>query len=569
MAKRLLKSLKFKKDLLLLFFLTLLAFFGVKALLAPGFYTSHDGEHQVVRFWHFHQALKDGQLPVRWAGGALNGFGYPLFIFTYRLPFWLAEVFYRTGFNLTDSIKAVFIVAYFASGLTMYLFSQDLWKSKAAGFFSAFLYLWAPYRFSNIFVRASLGEHVAFVFLPLVFWALWRLKEKQNLKWLLLLAFSVAGFILSHILTFQLLLPFIFLFWLVLVFSCKQKKRFLFFSLLGGLLAGGLSCFYLLPAIIDKNSIQGLYPLSFSDHFPTLKQLFYSRWDYAFSMPGENDGMAFQVGIVHWLVAFSSVLFLTLRFFFRKKKQFLQNNFIPLCFLFLYLLSIFMMLKISMVVWQPLFKIVFFTLPWRLLFISVFASSVLVGFLVVILRKSILFLPFILCFLSLNIYVNRNHLRVNKYIFNPDSFYQDNKGTATSFNEYTPRWATHKMPKMEKENLEKIEIIKGEGNYQIKRLKSNLFEFDLENSQNADINVNILYYPGWQATVDGERKEIDFKGKKEEKVMVLMALREISPGKHKVVFTFKETPLRKASNLVSLTSLLLVGLIFLKRRRVL
>jgi hypothetical protein len=111
----------------------ILALLGVKALFHSGFYTSHDGEHQVVRLWQFHQGLLDGQFPPRWAGSLLNGFGYPLFVFTYRLPFWIGEVFYRLGFTLTDSIKIVFILTYILSGVTMYLFASDLWKSKTAG----------------------------------------------------------------------------------------------------------------------------------------------------------------------------------------------------------------------------------------------------------------------------------------------------------------------------------------------------------------------------------------------------------------------------------------------------
>ena len=64
-----------------------LGLLGVAPLFHPGFPASHDGHHQIVRLMHFHRGLVDGQLPVRWAGTALCGYGYPLFVFTYRLPF--------------------------------------------------------------------------------------------------------------------------------------------------------------------------------------------------------------------------------------------------------------------------------------------------------------------------------------------------------------------------------------------------------------------------------------------------------------------------------------------------
>src|SRR6266705_462781 len=87
-----------------------LGLLGVAPLFHPGFPASHDGHHQIVRLMHFHRGLVDGQLPVRWAGTALCAYGYPLFVFTYRLPFWLAELWYLASGNLGDAIKATFVV---------------------------------------------------------------------------------------------------------------------------------------------------------------------------------------------------------------------------------------------------------------------------------------------------------------------------------------------------------------------------------------------------------------------------------------------------------------------------
>lgn len=551
---------KNRKNLFFLILLLVLALIGVKALFAPGFYTNHDGEHQVVRLWHFHQAVIDGQLPVRWAGTALNGFGYPLFIFTYPLPFWLGEVFLRTGLNLTDSIKAVFILTYVVSGLTMYFFAADLWKNRLAGFLSAFFYLWAPYRFSNLFVRASLGEHVSFIFIPLIFWGFLKIQKKQNFKTVLLFSLSLSGLIVSHMIIFQLVFLPLFIFWLALLLSSKRKIKFFTFSFIAGLLGFGLSAFYLLPLLQGKRLIMGLYPMSFSDHFPTIKQLLYSPWDYGFSLPGKVDGMAFQVGMAHWLVVGISLLFL-LGSFFKKRRGFVKKNLLPLVFLILYFFSIFMIIKASLPFWRQIFKVIYLDFSWRLLFISVFASSLLVGFLVKIFNKNILIWFLIFGFLGLNLYANRNHLRVNKYVFNPDSFYQENKGTTTTFNEYIPKPAVHKIPVLQQAGDERVTIIEGEGEVKIKTLKSNLLEFELVNNESVDLDINTLYYPGWQVMVDGQQKDIDHLREG------IVRVREIGPGKHQVVAAFKEPLFRKIANSISLFSLLLVSLILLKGKR--
>lgn len=547
-----------RRDWFFLVLLIILALVGVKALFQPGFYTNHDGEHQVVRLWHFHKGLIDGQLPVRWAGTALKGFGYPLFIFTYRLPFWLGEFFYRLGLNLTDSIKAVFILTFLASGLTMYFFAQDLWKSKLSGFLCAFLYLWAPYRFLNIFVRASLGEHVAFVFLPLIFWGLWRLKEEQKFAGLLF-AIASAGLILSHALIFQLLVPFIFIFWLGLFLESKRRLKFLGFSFLSALLFVGLSSYYLLPALFDKKLILSLYPFSFSGHFPTLKQLLYSPWDYGFSLTGPGDGMAFQLGVTHWLVVAGVVFFLFLRLF-KKRKDFFKENLLVIVLLFLFSLSILMISSFSLSLWERIFKIIYLDFSWRLLFMAVFTSSLLAGFLVKTLKDKKFLLP-ASCFLlfTLNLYANRNHLRVNKYVFNPDSFYQENQGTTNSFDEYTPKWAVSKMEQWKPG--EPVVLDEKTGTVKIKQKKSNLLEFVLENNQTTDVVINTVYYPGWQVSIDGQSKEIVYEGNG------LINLRGIEPGKHQVIASFKETPLRKVANSISLVSLLLTALVLLRSKK--
>src|SRR3989344_474432 len=76
-------------------------------LLKPGFYTSHDGEWMVIRLTAFHQALREGQLPVRWLPRLNQGYGYPVTNFLYPLPFSLAEPFYVATGNPATAVQIV------------------------------------------------------------------------------------------------------------------------------------------------------------------------------------------------------------------------------------------------------------------------------------------------------------------------------------------------------------------------------------------------------------------------------------------------------------------------------
>ena len=186
-----LNRFRVKPGMTAVIFIIIFGLWGAKALLHSGFYTSHDGEHQLVRQYIFEQGLKDRQIPVRFNRQLYNGFGYPLFFFTYRLPFYFGEVFRFIGLSYADSIKSVFFIAFIASGLAMFWFARR-W-GNLAGVISAILYMWAPYRFSVIFVRSALGEHMAAVLVPLLFASVIAGKKK-NVNFILGAA-SLARFI--------------------------------------------------------------------------------------------------------------------------------------------------------------------------------------------------------------------------------------------------------------------------------------------------------------------------------------------------------------------------------------
>ena len=173
-----------KIDWLVVIFIILTSLITLRDLFKPGFYTSHDGIHQIVRFYYFDQSLREGQIPPRFAGGLLNGFGYPLFIFSYHLPWLIAEPLHLAGLSIFDSIKMTFLLGFIFSGIAMYFFQKAIFGTLAA-FVGTTLYLFAPYRFSNIFVRAAIGDATSFIFPPIIFLALYKIKHSltDKRKW--------------------------------------------------------------------------------------------------------------------------------------------------------------------------------------------------------------------------------------------------------------------------------------------------------------------------------------------------------------------------------------------------
>src|SRR3990170_937879 len=216
-----------KKHIVLIIVLSLLALWP---FFKKGYFETHDGDWIIIRFSAFHQTLAASQIPVRFVDRLNNNYGYPVFNFLYPLPFYLAEVPKLLGFNSEESIKFITVVATLGSAIAMYwALSQKF--NKEASFAGAIIYLFAPYRFVDLYVRGSFGENVAFLFIPLILGSVLKLISGKKL-FLPLLSFAVAGLVLSHNVMALLFLPILFVIGLILV---KSSRFNIFAAFLGGL----------------------------------------------------------------------------------------------------------------------------------------------------------------------------------------------------------------------------------------------------------------------------------------------------------------------------------------------
>ncbi|MEK7182883.1 MAG: hypothetical protein AAB694_01850, partial [Patescibacteria group bacterium] len=215
------------KHLPLLIIISVFSIVGMKALANPGLFTAHDIWHQVARFYHYNQAFIDKQFPLYWIDTLANGFGYPLFFFSYHLPWIIGIPFLELGFDIPTTIKVLLFLSYLLSGVFMYLFSSELFKNKSAALLSSILYLWVPYHFSTILVSAAMGTAFVFTFFPLLLWGIYKIgNDKSPTLGIIFTSLGLSGIILSHILTTVSLLPFIIVFTLwILLNKVEGKER--------------------------------------------------------------------------------------------------------------------------------------------------------------------------------------------------------------------------------------------------------------------------------------------------------------------------------------------------------
>jgi hypothetical protein len=313
---------------------------AIRYLFIDGYFGVSDDLH--IGWLHqMDRVVEMQQFPPRYVPDLSFGFGYPLFNFVYPLPFYIAEVFHLIGFSLVDSVKILMGLTLPVSMFFMYRLLRT-YLNEELSLAGGILYVYAPYRALEIFVRGSVGEIVAFVFFPLILYAI------LNGKYLIL-GLSTTLLILSHNILSFMFFPF------VLLLVLLNRKQFL--NNVKGILLGLLgSIYFWLPAIYESNLFKYDTVFNFYDHYPTLKQLITPFWGYGASVPGPYDTMSFYSGLTGVFVMLIALVY----FFINIKKYQLTEKIFLLWSFFLVALSVFMMNHRSVILWENLPLIAYF-----------------------------------------------------------------------------------------------------------------------------------------------------------------------------------------------------------------
>ena len=536
-----------RKHILPLIIVLAVSLLGLKALFHPGLFTAHDIWHQVARLYHYQQAVSQGAFPPYWIATLAGGFGYPLFVFSYHLPWLLALPILKAGFDVPTTIKILFFLSYALSGFAMYALSLKLFKSVWAGVLSAFLYLWAPYRFLTIFVSAQMGVAFVYTFIPILFLGIFMAAEEKRKKLAIAaIAAGVSGIVLSHFSSVIAVVPATAIFALAILFETKDKKLFLINSLKGTLLGIGLSSFYLLPAFYySRLGVLG-FGSYYQRHFVNLSQLVYSKWGYGPITNNAKDGeLSFQVGIAQWAsLVLSSFLIIVSKI---KRPQ----KYIPASLILGFVISIFMMLDWSLPVWKLIVKVIEVDFPFRFMLPAVFTSSLLAGFLISNVKRFIK--PVLLVVLILvALFTNRNHIRVNLYTNFSVKDYVDAEFTTSSMNEYLPPWVNPAIFKTKINSPLEPESVPVAN---LEKTSQKIF-FEAEVPKDMEVTLNHFRYPGINLYLDGQKKEYsnDNYGR---------ITTTLTRGNHKIAVQFEDTPAIKAGKNISLVSLVIFLLLLL------
>jgi uncharacterized membrane protein len=517
--------------------LPLLSFFH------QGLPITHDGKDHVARIANFYQALQDGVLFPRWAENLNWGYGHPILMFLYPLPSYVASFFHFFGLSFIDSVKTVFVLAYILSGVTMYLWVSSF-LNKNAGFIAAILYLYAPYRFVDLQVRGAFGEHVAFIFPPLVLYFLFKLFQKKDILTLSLGALSLAGLLLSHNAISIMFIPLFVTYGIFLLEQAKEKKVFFAYSLLLVILGFMLAAFFWVPALLEgKYTLRDIVTSSeYQTRFVPFQDFLYGSWSF-----GGTDLLSKQIGVLQWALLVATVFIGGI--WYKKKDSLWQLAFGSLT---IFAFSLFFMTSASEVIWNHIKILQDFQFPWRFLTVSVFITAFCGGLVTYSLPKRLQIYAIGIITLAA-IVLNSGYWGVNGYLYKSDSFFSGIYEGTTDTGESAPIWSVRFMEKRPKAH---IETITGKTSITEVLRKTNEHTYLIEASEKSRLRENTLYFPGWEVRIDNMPMQIEFQDPKNRGLITFF----VEKGSHSVQIIFKETKIRLVADIISLFSLVIVGI---------
>lgn len=180
-----------------------------------------DGIQHICRIIGTEQTLSDKQFLPMIMSNLCNNFGYSWNIFYSPLTAYMSVVFRIFNFSYVNCLKLCMFAIVLLSGLTMYKLTLRITKNKKLATLASIIYILAPYRITDMYIRTALAELASFIFIPIVFEGLYIIlnEEKKSYK----LALGAAGLILTHqvIAMYTAIICFVYL----IVFFKKLKNR--------------------------------------------------------------------------------------------------------------------------------------------------------------------------------------------------------------------------------------------------------------------------------------------------------------------------------------------------------
>ena len=230
----------------------------------------HDLLFHLSRIEGIKNGILSGQFPIKIYTNWLCGNGYAAGVYYWDMVLYIPALLRIAGFNCMQSYKIFVVLCNIATCAVSFYCFKGISGSTKTGTVGAVLYTLSVYRLIDIYVRCSVGEYAAMVFLPIIVYGLYRLYTDEvdsvgfSKRWIVLVI-GFAGIINTHLITCEMVAGFTILFCLIMSKKTFKKKRFI--VLLKTVIYTSIVCIgFLLPFF--QYFIKGGIIAVDTDHFP-------------------------------------------------------------------------------------------------------------------------------------------------------------------------------------------------------------------------------------------------------------------------------------------------------------
>lgn len=523
-----------------------------------------DSPFLLQRLQQLTSALADGHFPVRWMPDANYGYGYPFFNYYAPLSIYIAAIFRFAGFSYVHSIQLAQVAGFLLAAWATFRLARRWFGDEWAALLAAAAYTLAPFHMVNVYVRGdSLAEFWAMALYPVVLLAADHsvTPGENGRKGLFLLALSYAALILSHNISALIFSPFLLLYLLLRLGERRRQFRRLAGVALGAVVLGlALAAWFWVPALAEKSLVQ-TEPITqgyfhYSGHFwgHDLVQL---SWLFDYSVAGRN---AFRVGLVQALLAAGGVL--ALLWCSRQAGRRLRVS--VLFMLITLAVATLMITPLSRPLWDTFPLLPFTQFPWRFLSVQALAGALATGALALLphgplkagaTATLILFLLVVALGDLSTDYLALTDDDVSASRLAEYEWFTGNIGSTVSA-EYLPETVhprPYTSPWLENGARNQTQVVAGQASTTLLVREATEQRWEVTTgTEGATVIFPTLYWPGWQATIDGR---LLAGGPANGSGLFRV---EVPAGKHTLALALGRTPVRMVAELVSLLALLLL-----------
>ncbi len=431
------------------------------------------------------------------------GYGTYIFypIFSHIVIAYISSFIKLFGINLPETIEIAKMLILFFSGLTMYFFVKKVSKNKDIALISSISYICAPYFLSDLYIRCALAESCMFIFMPLILNGLYELLYGEKRKFYILFIIGYLGIIYSH------LVMSVYFTFTVLIFLLFNIKKILNDKLIKHLIISGTTILLIASPFyvpILEHKILGDYVV-FSENamindFPITEETL-SIGDF-FSINNDNSHF------IHY--EFNIIMIFILVYVFYNIKKFNLNNGNKNIIKFLLIISVLFIILISDIFpWDKMPSILqMIQFPWRLLMFSILGFSVISGYIVKLLPKTIKKISmFIISILIIIVGL----LSIPTDNFAPPNFPENlDEWGMGSQHEYLPLNAKKNENYLKNRGID-IKIISGKG--KIQTIKNDIPYLKIRinvDSDNITIELPRIYYLGYSLKFIDKNNNLEF-----------------------------------------------------------